>query len=152
MVSVDATTHSQVLGLTDSGYATCDLTPLVPVILCVDDDPSLISSMQRGFRRYRAKLEVAFHGMQGVVSAIESKPDIIVTDLQMPFASGEELIECLSQHPSTTGVPIVILTGRPGAVLTSRMKKLGVRCVLSKPLSFEGLIAELRKIIPIEVS
>lgn len=142
----DATQHT-----TDAGGATCELTPLLPVILCVDDDPSLIASMQRGFRQYRAKLDVAYHGMQGVVSAIQTKPDLIITDLQMPFASGEELVDCLSQHPSTTGVPIVIFTGRPGATLTSRLKKLGVRAVLTKPLCFNDLVVELRKIIPIEL-
>ncbi len=39
-----------------------------PVVLFVDDDPHLISAMQRSFRPYRVQLEVAFHGMQGVVS------------------------------------------------------------------------------------
>ena len=121
-----------------------------PVVLFVDDDPHLISAVQRSFRRYRVKLEVAFHGMQGVVSAVEIRPDVIVTDLQMPFATGDELVECLSKHPSTAGVPIVIVTGRPGVTLTAKYRRLGVHCVLAKPLRFEDLLCELKSLITIE--
>lgn len=121
----------------------------MPVVLLVDDDPHLISAMQRNFRPYRLRLEVAFHGMQGVLNAVELQPDVVVTDLQMPFASGEELLTCLSQHPATIGVPIIILTGKPGAKMTSRYRRLGVKRVFVKPIQFETMLDELASLIEI---
>ena len=127
-----------------------DFTKREPIVMVVDDDPSIISAMQRNFHPYRVQLQVAFHGMQGIVNAVSIKPDVIITDLQMPFASGDELISCLSRHPSTAGVPIIVLTGRPGATMTSRLWQMGVRSVLGKPLLFDTLVEELKREIPME--
>lgn len=121
----------------------------VPIVLYVDDDPHLISAIERNMRAYRVQLEVAFHGMQGVMNALKLRPDVIVTDLNMPFASGEELVECLSRHPATAGVPILIVTGRPGVMLTSKLRRLGVKRVLSKPTRFDDLVHELSALFPI---
>ncbi len=145
---VFATENYSVVDKCLSGYETASRDPSV---LYVDDDPLLISSVQRSFRSYRVRLEVAFHGMQGVVNAVETRPDIIVTDLQMPFASGEELVDCLSRHPATAGVPILVVTGRAGVSLTAKFRRLGVKNVLSKPLCFENLLDELRAYIPIRL-
>ncbi len=121
----------------------------MPVVLFVDDDPHFISAMQRSFRPYRVQLEVAFHGMQGLVSAVEVRPDVVVTDLRMPFATGDDLMAYLSRHPSTTGVPIVVLSGKPGVMLTSRYRRLGVRSVIAKPVHFEEVLNELASLIAI---
>lgn len=118
--------------------------------MIVDDDPSMIAAMQRNFHPYRVHLQIAFHGMQGIVNAVSMKPDLIITDLQMPFASGDELICCLSRHPSTTGVPIIVLSGKPGASLTTRLWDMGVRAVLAKPLDFDDLLSEIQREFPID--
>lgn len=123
--------------------------PEMPVVLFVDDDPHFISSMQRNFRPYWVRLEVAFHGMHGLLTAVEVRPDVVVTDLRMPFANGDELMSCISRHPSTSGVPIVVLSGKPGLKLTSRYRRLGVKSVIAKPVQFEAILEELASLIAI---
>lgn len=121
-----------------------------PTILFVDDDPSMVSSIERSFRPWNVELEVALHGMQGIMQAITIRPDVIITDLQMPFASGEELIDCLSQNEFTHGVPLIVVTGRCGVKLTSRLESQGVVAVLQKPFEFSELIDTLSNIIPMQ--
>ncbi len=41
-----------------------DFSKREPIVMVVDDDPSIISAMQRNFHPYRVQLQVAFHGMQ----------------------------------------------------------------------------------------
>lgn len=120
-----------------------------PSILFVDDEPEMAGAMQRNFRASKVDLQVAFHGMQGIIAALNQHPDLIITDLQMPFASGEELIECLAANLSTRGTPIVIVTGRLDARMTSRLKKLGVVEVLLKPIEFETLRSVVERYIPL---
>lgn len=120
-----------------------------PSILFVDDEPEMAGAMQRNFRPFKVDLQVAYHGMQGIIAALNQHPDLIITDLQMPFASGEELIECLAANLSTRGTPIVIVTGRLDARLTSRLKKLGVVEVLLKPIEFETLRSVVERYIPL---
>lgn len=126
---------------------TLENTP--PKILCVDDDPNFIAAMQRNFHAYNADFQSAFHGMQGVMEAVETRPDVILTDLQMPLASGEEMIDFINSNPTTVATPIVVLTGRADAKLTARFRSKGVVAVLPKPLKFERLVEELQKIIPL---
>ena len=120
-----------------------------PSILCVDDDPSCVASLERSLRPYKVKLQRAYHGMQGIVKAVEQKPDLVLTDLHMPLATGEELIECLNRNPATSGTPIVAITGHPGRSLTPEFEALGVRKVLCKPLQFEELLAEISELVAI---
>ena len=121
-----------------------------PRVLLVEDDVGIISSFQRNIRPYRIDLDVAFHGFQGVTEALSFKPDLVITDLQMPLASGEELMQCLSHIPRTRNVPIIVITGRPGVTLSRRMKDLGVVSVLAKPIPFETLLAEIGKRVCVE--
>ena len=121
-----------------------------PRVLLVEDDLCIISSIQRNLRPYRIELEVAFHGFHGVSEALSFKPDLVVTDLQMPLASGEELMQCLAHIPRTRSVPIIVITGRPGVTFSRRMKELGVVALLAKPIPFETLFGEIGKIVCVE--
>jgi DNA-binding response OmpR family regulator len=124
----------------------------VPKVLFVDDDPSIIAAMQRNFRSYRIDLLTAFHGCHGVVTALAHTPDLIITDLQMPLATGEELMQCLAHTVRTREVPVIVLTGRPGVVLSRKMRELGAVAVLSKPAQFEDLLGEMSHYIRVEKS
>ncbi|MEM7473602.1 MAG: response regulator [Planctomycetota bacterium] len=119
-------------------------------ILFVDDDPRIGASLRRSFRHYDVDFLVATHSTQGVCDAIVQRPDLIITDLQMPYISGEGLIDTLAANPMLAGTPILVVTGRWGAKLTSRMKRGGVRELLHKPFEFEDLKQAIEAIFPLE--
>lgn len=120
-----------------------------PRILYVDDDPNIVASIERHFHRYRVTLACAYHGMQGIWLAATEKPNLIVTDLAMPMASGEELIDCLASHPATQGTPIIVLTGNPNARLNANLRHNGVVAVFHKPLNAQQLIDAVAQHIPL---
>ena len=120
-----------------------------PRILYVDDDPNIVASMERHFHRYRVSLVCAYHGMQGIWLAATEKPHLIITDLTMPMASGEELIDCLASHPATQGTPIIVLTGNQSARLTAGLRHNGVVSVFHKPLNAQELIETVARHVPL---
>lgn len=61
----------------------------------------------KGFR-----VESATNGMEAMEMLIGIRPDIIVTDLQMPKMGGHELIRALQARPQTSDIPVVILSGK----------------------------------------
>ena len=122
-----------------------------PKVLLIDDDPQLCASLRRNFKNQRFELIVATHGSQGIVDAIAERPDLIVTDLQMPYISGESLIEFLTNSGQIVGVPILVITGRWGAKITSRMRKCNVRGLLHKPFDSEELAAAIKAHLPVPV-
>jgi CheY-like chemotaxis protein len=85
----------------------------MPFVALVVDDSMLIRHTvcrfleERGFR-----VESAANGQEAVEVLKRIRPDIIITDMQMPKMSGGELITALKNQPTTANIPIVIVAGR----------------------------------------
>jgi len=85
----------------------------MPKVALVVDDSMLIRYTvcrfleQRGFA-----VESAANGVEALEVLSRVKPDLIVTDMQMPKMSGSELITALKSKPETAGIPIVLLARR----------------------------------------
>ncbi len=120
-----------------------------PTVLYVDDDPNIVSAMERNFHRYKVSLVCAYHGMQGIWLAATQRPNLIVTDMAMPLATGDELIDCLSTHPATRSTPILVLTGDRSKHMTAHLQRCGVVSVLHKPLNANELFEVVSKYIPL---
>ncbi len=57
-------------------------------------------------------VESATNGLEALEILERVHPDLIVTDMQMPKMSGNELITALKKNPETAGIPIIIVAGR----------------------------------------
>lgn len=62
---------------------------------------------ERGFT-----VESATNGTEALQILARFRPDVIVTDMQMPKMSGGELITELKKHPNTADIPVIIVAGR----------------------------------------
>lgn len=62
---------------------------------------------ERGFA-----VESATNGAEALQILSRVKPDLVVTDMQMPKMSGSELITALKKNPETAKIPIIIVAGR----------------------------------------
>ena len=92
-----------------------------PRILCVDDDPDLQTSIELRMRKYNVEVEHAFYGMQGVVEAAQSNPDLILMDQAMPHGDGEYLLQAVKGDPATSSIPVIVLTGMRDPNLKNRL-------------------------------
>ncbi|TWT90846.1 Gliding motility regulatory protein [Pseudobythopirellula maris] len=117
----------------------------VPHILCVDDDPDIQTTIQMRLRVYDVAVDHAYYGMQGVVEAAKSRPDMILMDIAMPNGNGEYLIDYLKSNPETRDIPVVVLTGMRDPQLKRRMLAAGAEGYLSKPVLFDDLVHEIRQ-------
>ena len=62
---------------------------------------------ERGFT-----VEAATNGAEALQILERVRPDLVVTDMQMPKMSGSELITALKNNPATANIPIIIVAGR----------------------------------------
>ena len=121
----------------------------IPKLLWVDDDPNITNAIYRGLRPYLVDVLCAYHGMQGIWLAITEKPDLIVTDLSMPLASGNDLIETLSNNPVTRHIPMLVVTGLTSEQCPSSKYESPVVKVLRKPSPFNEMLYEIMQILPL---
>jgi CheY-like chemotaxis protein len=84
----------------------------MPVALVVDDSMLIRHTVCRFLEERGFQVESATNGQEALETLKRVRPDIIVTDMQMPKMNGTELITALKKEPPTAGIPIVIVAGR----------------------------------------
>jgi len=86
---------------------------LLPAVALVVDDSMLIRHTVCRFLEERGfAVESATNGEEALEALKRIRPDIVVTDMQMPTMDGSELITALKKNPATANIPIVIVAGK----------------------------------------
>lgn len=99
--------------------------------------------LQAGFR-----VEQAHNGLQALERALESLPDVVVTDLNIPGIDGYELTRRLKTDPRTQHVPVLAVTGYgPFTQDPSRADRAGVDAILPKPCALEDIESTIRTLL-----
>lgn len=113
-------------------------------VLVVDD-----SAVDRRFvggilgRDNRFQVEFAEDGSQALNRIRESRPDVIVTDLQMPNRNGLELVAAVRMHHP--GVPIILMTGHGSEDLAVEALHRGAATYVPKPQLGERLLESVEE-------
>lgn len=116
-------------------------------ILIIDDDQTLVAPLKDGLESIGYKVAVAFDGMQGVVQAHESRPDVIILDYHMPGGGGQSVYEKLRKAPGTAKTPIIFSTVVTLEELKARISPSEKTFFLKKPASFNQVLAALDQLL-----
>jgi DNA-binding response OmpR family regulator len=111
-------------------------------ILFVEDDREVADYVSRGLEEENNTVTVSFDGMSALQAAQSSSFDVIVLDVMLPFLDGFEVTRRLRARSITT--PILLLTARDTPQDVVRGLDAGADDYLTKPFSFEVLLARLR--------
>jgi serine/threonine protein kinase len=102
-------------------------------VLIVDDSATARLHMRRVLEGLGlARFVEAADGAQAVAAAARETFDLIVTDYNMPFMDGRGLVGYLKQNPSTSSVPIVMVTTEQDPAKLEEVRQLGVAAVCDK--------------------
>jgi CheY-like chemotaxis protein len=114
-----------------------------PVLLVVDDEPRILSALQRCLRREGYEIVAAETAAGALRILRERRVDALLTDHKMPGMSGLELIrEVAEQWPGTARL---LLTGWAAEIAPEEARRLGIRALVPKPWDDAELKALLRE-------
>jgi CheY-like chemotaxis protein len=82
------------------------------VALVVDDSMLIRHTVCRFLEERGFSVESASNGQEALETLKRIRPDIIITDMQMPKMNGGEFITALKSQPATANIPVVIVAGR----------------------------------------
>ncbi len=110
-------------------------------ILAIDDTATLRGLLSLCLRDAGHEVVEAENGVEGLSQFETHKPELIITDLNMPVMDGIEFTRACRKHPDGDEVPIVILTTETGADLKSEGRRAGATAWMVKPFAPDTLLA-----------
>jgi two-component system, cell cycle response regulator DivK len=79
--------------------------------------------------------------------AREFRPDLVITDIQLPHVSGMELIQMLREDKDLKTVPIMAVTAYAAAADEERIRAAGANAYVSKPISVKKFVAVVEELL-----
>ncbi len=123
--------------------------PRAPLALVVDDEAHITHVVSLKLRNAGFEVITASDGEEALELALAKKPDIIISDLQMPYMSGLELSQNLAANPTTAHIPTILLTARGHALSQSDLANTTIREVLAKPFSPREVLSKADRLLGI---
>ena len=113
-------------------------------ILIIDDDESFRFLLRMHLTQEGYQVQVAGDGVEGTRALSAQPPDLIISDLNMPFLNGFELLSLLKQDPATASIPVILLTGNSESEILEKAMSLGAANILTKPVTRDDLLAAVK--------
>jgi two-component system, OmpR family, copper resistance phosphate regulon response regulator CusR len=111
-------------------------------ILVIEDEPRILEFLARGLEAEGFSVDTARNGSEGLKRAKRDKYDLVLLDLLLPGLDGLSVLHDLSR--SRPELPVVIVSARSDLRTKLRGFGLGAADYLSKPFSFDELVARIR--------
>ena len=116
-------------------------------ILIVDDDPGLLKILQVNLISHGFTVLTAETGEQGLELIKKDPPDLVILDVILPGIKGREVCKRIKEDSKTKDIPVIFLTAKDSSDDIAAELKLGAIAHLTKPIDFQRLLLELRKIL-----
>jgi DNA-binding response OmpR family regulator len=115
-------------------------------ILIVEDEKKLASLLKESILDTFFKVIIAKDGNEGLKKYNSFKPDIIITDIMMPFCDGLEMTQKIKELDEN--IPIIVLSAHSDKEKLLKAIDLGINKYFIKPFDPDELINYINKIVP----
>ncbi|MDX6559290.1 MAG: hypothetical protein QOF72_2339 [Blastocatellia bacterium] len=115
-------------------------------ILVIEDDDETRELLRMALEKRGYQVTVAEDGVRGYDTALFIKPDLIVTDIQMPGADGVHVVRRVRDTASLEKTPILVTTAFGTGTATFSLQ-LGANAYEPKPINLESLLATVRRLL-----
>jgi CheY-like chemotaxis protein len=124
---------------------------MAALILVIEDNPDNMSLMVYLLRAYGYETLQATDGAEGVRTAIEAQPDLVLLDLRMPRMDGYEAVDRIRGCPELEKTRVVAVTASAMLGDLKRISGAGFDGYIRKPITPETFVDEAEEFLPEEL-
>ena len=114
-------------------------------ILVVDDDPIIRAFTRNMLEEREYRVTIASDGEKGLELARSDRPDLVLTDLVMPYADGFDVLRCMKADPELEMIPVIVLSMKDKERDIVRGLEMGAEDYVVKPFHALELLARISK-------
>ena len=115
-------------------------------ILTIDDSASVRQMVVLTLAGAGYQVVEAGNGAEGFAKATGQHVDAVLTDLNMPVMNGLEFVRKYRGHPSSKGIPIILLTTESDESIKAEAKAAGATGWIVKPFKQDLLVSVIKKV------
>ena len=115
-------------------------------VLLIDDNPMILGMLSQALEKY-ANLDTASDSAEGLLKIVESPPDLLITDYQMPGMDGRQLVEKLKDRAATARLPIILMATKADQNEKLKIVEDKVEDFLEKPFFVKEATARIKRIV-----
>jgi DNA-binding response OmpR family regulator len=115
-------------------------------ILVAEDEPILLKTIEVRLKKDGHQIFLAEDGQQALEKITALSPDLIITDIMMPYASGLEIIAFVKKNTGRK-VPIIILSAMGQEDVILEAFQLGADDYITKPFSPNELSVRVKRLL-----
>ncbi|MEJ2077008.1 MAG: response regulator [Acidobacteriota bacterium] len=121
-------------------------------VLTVDDSRMIRTLIRKYLASLKLEILEAADGQAGLEVARNTKPDLVILDINMPVMDGTEMLRELRKVPELSKTKVLMLTAESAEKLVLEVIKIGISDYIVKPFEEDVLIKKVRKILQIDPS
>lgn len=115
-------------------------------VLVIDDSKTIRELLRSVMEQAGFEFASAVDGVDGVERYAQMRPDIVITDINMPKLDGYGVIEAIRKGQIDNQVPILVLTTESGDRLKARARDAGATGWIVKPFDDVSLVSVIRRV------
>lgn len=115
-------------------------------ILVAEDEPMLLKTIELKLRKEGYEVIATPDGREAIEKIETTNPDMVITDMMMPYASGLEIINFVRQTINKK-IPIIILSAMEQEKVVMEAFELGADDYITKPFSLNELAIRVKRLI-----
>jgi len=112
-------------------------------ILIVEDEPDMTMIITHFLKYAGYEVLTAANGEKGLEKITSEKPDLILSDTQMPVMNGWEMLEELRKQPMSKHIPVIMVTGRYEKYDIAAAAAYGIADYIAKPFDPSLLLEKI---------
>jgi DNA-binding response OmpR family regulator len=115
-------------------------------ILIAEDEPLILQTLELKLKKEGYEVIGCADGLDALQKIDSEQPDLIITDIMMPYMSGLEVVRKVKQDAGSRNIPVIVLSTMGQESIVEEAFELGADDYLKKPFSLSELSIRIKKL------